>query len=712
MASATPPPAQSALLFPDANEPAPLPSPPDISGLIAKLNPEQRRAVENTEGPQLVLAGAGSGKTRVITTRIAHMVAKGIPPDSILAMTFTNKAAGEMRERIGELVGKQYAARITAGTFHSFCLELLRKHKKAIGFPKGFSLCDTGDQISTVKGAMSELHAVEVKMRPGDVLSGISLAKSRLETPQILLQKAVDIKEEFVAKVWERYEERLHHSRLLDFDDLLLRTVGLLDTNAEVLDEVQERYRYLLVDEYQDTNTPQYEIIRRIADKYKNLCVVGDDDQSIYGWRGADIKNILGFSSAFPGCKTIKLETNYRSTEAILNAANRVIENNLERHEKTLRAHRKGGAALKLFRLADENEEAQFVVRDIITKTQTPEWRLSDFAILFRTAIQPKSVEVELRAQNIPYKLVGGQSFFDKKEVRDVLAYLRLLVNPSDELSLMRIINSPPRGVGRTSLNRVIKFANDHHISVPDAFDRSSEIEGLGPAVINAVSELRRLLATLSGMRYSLTIPELIDRLVDGVNYKAELQRSYPDPIPRERRARSIDDIKSWAEAHTQRRNKPTLGTFLSDLALNAGEAPDRKEEEQHVDQVILMTLHAAKGLEFPAVYMIGLEEGLLPHGRSAREGNIEEERRLMYVGITRAKLELILSHTRERNKFGTRVKSMPSRFIYELKGCAPPEDWIPAGLEPDEKKAMQKKAKKNANAKSPTTKKWNSAPY
>ena len=704
MASATPPPRKrgnSALLFPDADEPARLPPPPNISGLIAQLNPEQRKAVEKIEGPLLVLAGAGTGKTRVITTRIAHMVSKGIDPRSILAMTFTNKAAGEMRERIGGIVGKQYAELITAGTFHSFCLELLRKHKKAIGFPKGFSLCDTGDQISTVKGAMAELHAVEFKMRPADALSAISLAKSRLDTPEKLLKKAVDIQEEYIAKVWERYEERLHHSRLLDFDDLLGRTVELFGTHPKILASIQDQFRYLLVDEYQDTNTPQYEIIRHIAQRHKNLCVVGDDDQSIYGWRGADIQNILGFDRDFPTCVTIKLETNYRSTSAILNAANRVIENNLERHEKVLRPHREGGAAIQLFRLADEGEEAQFVVRDIITKVGTPEWSYSDFAILFRTAIQPKSIEVELRAQNVPYVLVGGQSFFDKKEVRDVLAYLRLLVNPADELSLMRIINSPPRGVGRTSLNRVIAFANLHHISVPDAFDRAGEIEGLKPAPVKAVMDLRRLLATLGGMRHSMPIGDLIDRLVESVNYNAELERAYPDPVPRERRARSIEDIKRWAEAHFQKRKKPTLGTFLSNLALNAGESPDRKKDESHLDQVTLMTLHAAKGLEFPGVYLIGIEEGLLPHGRAAKEGNTEEERRLMYVGITRAKMALVLSHTRERNKFGTRIPSMPSRFLYELKGTPPPEDWIPAGLEPEEKAKKKRAAKRKRKPKS-----------
>jgi len=671
---------------------------PPPEELLKGLNPEQKEAVETTEGPLLVLAGAGSGKTRVITTRIAYMVAKGVDPSSILALTFTNKAAGEMKERIGKLVGAERGQALFAGTFHSFALELLRKHQAKLGFPRGFFLCDTGDQLSTIKGAMSEVTAAEVKKRPGDVLAEISLFKSRMVTPAEALEAAVDVDEELVAKTWERYEERLRHSRLLDFDDLLLRTLTLFDEHPEVLSEVQARFHYLYVDEYQDTNKPQYEIVRRIAEARRNLCVVGDDDQSIYGWRGADIENILSFDKDFHGCATVKLETNYRSTSAILNAANRVIANNTVRHEKTLRAAREGGAALRLFVLGDEVEEARFLVRDIQEKCRTPQWRLSDFAVLFRTAVQPRAIEMELQAAGVPYKLVGGQSFFDRKEVRDLLAYLRLLVNPSDEISLLRIINSPPRGIGRTSLNRVLDFATEQDISIPAAFDRAADVPGLSPTVANTVADLRRLLATLAGMEHSLGLEALFDRLVEGVNYQAELERCYPDPVQREKRARSLDDIKRWAGWHKERKARPSLRSFLGDLALNAGEVPGRGEnDEGPVERLTLMTLHAAKGLEFPQVYLIGLEEGLMPHGRSAREGNVEEERRLMYVGLTRAQLELTLSHTKERNKYGTRVKSMPSRFVYELKGQPPPADWIPAGLEPEERKERRKQAKKAA---------------
>ena len=626
------------------------------------------------------------------------MVASGVAPESILAMTFTNKAAGEMKARIAKLVGKQRAAAITAGTFHSFCLELLRQHAAKLGFPRGFFLCDTGDQLSTIKGAISELSTGDKKLRPGDVLAAISLAKSKLMTTDELLQAARTVDEEFIAHVWMRYEERLHHARLVDFDDLLLLTLRLFREFPEVLEATGTRFQYLFVDEYQDTNKPQYEIVKAIAKLHGNLCVVGDDDQSIYGWRGADIQNILSFDKDFPGCAVVKLETNYRSTAAILSAANRIIAHNLERHEKELRAHKEGGAALKLFRLTDEVEEAQFVVRDILEKTKTPEWRFSDFAILFRTAIQPKSVEMELQARGVPYKLVGGQSFFDRKEVRDLLAYLRLLVNPNDEISLLRIINAPPRGIGRVSLNRVIDFAQEHNLSVPAAFDRAAEIEGLSPTVANKVSDLRRLLATLAGMERSLGLGALVTRLVEGVDYQSELVRCYPDPVVREKRSRSIDDIQRWIGWHLERHKRPGLRAFLGDLALNAGELPSRDKKAEHGEEVVtLMTLHAAKGLEFPQVYLIGLEEGLLPHGRSAREGNIEEERRLMYVGITRAKLELTLSHTHSRNKYGTKVPSMPSRFLYELKGTPPPDDWIPAGLEPEEKMAAKKAAKKRA---------------
>jgi DNA helicase-2/ATP-dependent DNA helicase PcrA len=457
--------------------------------LLRALNPAQREAVTTTEGPLLVLAGAGTGKTRVITTRIAFLLWKGVAPSSILAVTFTNKAAGEMKERLSQLAGEQ-AKQITVGTFHSFCVRLLKEHGHVVGLPRRFTICDASDQASTVKSAMRELRVHETTMNPSAVLARISLAKNRMQTPESFLAEASGGRDQLVGSVWERYREQLARQRTLDFDDLLLEAVRLLRDHESVREHYRRRYLYVLVDEYQDTNHPQYELVRLIGEEHRNVCVVGDDDQSIYGWRGADIRKILGFHHDFPGAKIVRLQTNYRSTRQVLDAANAVIRRNSSRHEKALESALGEGAPVRLLRLKDETSEAQVVCAEIHKRVEEG-GRPGDCAVLCRTQVQFRPIEAELRAAGLPYTVVGGMSFFDRKEVRDVVAYLKLAVNPRDEASLLRVINTPPRGVGKASIDKVVDFATHHGITAAEGFERAAEIEGLSPQSVEGYRALR-----------------------------------------------------------------------------------------------------------------------------------------------------------------------------------------------------------------------------
>ncbi len=645
-----------------------------LDSILAGLNPEQRRGVLTTEGPVLVLAGAGSGKTRVITVRIAHLLAKGVDPHAILAMTFTNKAAGEMRERVAELVGKQAASALTVGTFHAFCLKLLKQHAELLGYPRNFSISDSSDQVSALKGALRDLRVAETQIQPGALQSRISLEKNRLGTAAAFLGRAADDREELIGRAWQRYEDHLRRSRSMDFDDLLLNAVRLLREHPSVKKSLALRFRYVMVDEYQDTNSPQYEIVKQIAGAHRNLCVVGDDDQSIYGWRGADITKILSFEQDFKGAAVVRLETNYRSTEQILGAANRVIANNPKRHAKTLRSALGSGDPVMAVSMADENVEAETIVLQIHDLVRKGRAKLSDFAILFRTGTQPRTFEQQLRARSMPYVLVGGMSFFDRKEVRDVLAYLRLCREPDDEVSLLRVINTPPRGVGKTSIDRLLEFATEHAISVPAALARAGEVEKLDPRASEAICAFQRLLTTANARAAELSLEALVMRIIDAVGYRAEVERLYPDTKTQTERWNAVLEVAKFARNHEQRQKQATLETFLDELAIDR---EDRKEDSDKVrDVVTLMTLHAAKGLEFERVYLVGVEEGILPHQRAVEEDTIEEERRLMYVGITRAKRHLTISHCAERSKYGTRISGYPSRFLYEIRGEAPPKDW------------------------------------
>ena len=658
------------------------------------LNPEQLHAVKTTEGPVLVLAGAGTGKTRVITERIAHLLEKGVSNEAVLAMTFTNKAAGEMRERVSGLVGKKKAKELTIGTFHAFCLRLLRDHSKAIGFPRGFSICDAPDQLSALKGALRELRIAETSIQPRALQSQISLSKSRGLTAAGFLEGAASDRDELIGRAWQRYEERLVRARSLDFDDLLVYAGKLLREHSSVRDALRKRYCYVMVDEYQDTNAPQYEIVHQITAKHRNLCVVGDDDQSIYGWRGADVGRILDFERDYKGATVVRLETNYRSTNQILGAANRVIRNNPKRHEKSLRSALGDGEPVMALRLQDETVEAETIVRRIQDRVHLEGAPLHHFAILFRTQTQPRAFEAELRARSVPYVLVGGMSFFDRKEVRDVLAYLRLLANPEDEVSLLRVINTPPRGIGKTSIERGLAFATEHGISLSAAFDRSSEIERLDPRAATAVVDFKRLLATLAKTASRRPLVDAVRAVIEGVGYKSEVERCYTEEKQRDERWAAVIEILNFAENHASRNSKPSLKSFLDELVLST-EGPRDSKERANKGAVTLMTLHSAKGLEFPHVFLVGLEEGLLPHARSVEEDTVEEERRLMYVGVTRAQRQLTLSWAAERARYGQRMTSMPSRFLFEIKGVPPPDDWVPAGTPKPKKKKRAKRRRR-----------------
>jgi DNA helicase-2/ATP-dependent DNA helicase PcrA len=664
-----------------------------MSKLLEGLNEAQRIAVTTITGPLLVLAGAGTGKTRVITHRIAHMIAKGVPATSILAMTFTNKAAGEMKERIARLVPGPAAEGLTVGTFHSFCVRVLRQFGEKAGIRKNFGICDADDQLVAIKQAMRQLQIQEQKIKPSVCLARVSLLKNRLIAAKALIGSSDDW-EDTIGRVYEQYDRGLHASGVLDFDDLLLYMVKLFD-DPKTLESFRKRYQHLLIDEYQDTNGPQYEIVKQIGGKHRNVCVVGDDDQSIYGWRGADVSKILNFEKDFPKTVVVRLETNYRSTNEILEGANAVIRNNGSRHEKTLRSAAGSGAPIRITRTDDEEMESLFVVDDIIERVRETNSPLGEFAILFRTQVQPRLFEMQLRQKNIAYNLVGGMSFFDRKEVRDVLAYLRLIANPADELSLLRVINTPPRGVGTTSVEKALSVAAEKRLQLADVFRRGTEFPTLPSGSVSAVKQFLGILESFRNMTSGPQLVELVKCLLRDVRYGDEIVRCYPDEGTRTKRWDAINEIMNMVEMHVRQRKNANLTSFLEDLALSATEET-KDEAESRPDRVTLMTLHSAKGLEFGEVYLVGMEEGLLPHARSIQDGGIEEERRLAYVGITRARRRLTLTYTGSRARYGQRASTIPSRFLYELRGKQPPVQATPAPApepEPPKKRRRKRRA-------------------
>jgi DNA helicase-2/ATP-dependent DNA helicase PcrA len=637
------------------------------------LNPAQLEAVHTLSGPLLVLAGAGTGKTRVVTHRIAELIRRRIRPERILAVTFTNKAADEMRQRAAALLGKRLKEQPEISTFHSLCVRILRRRIKTLGYPDKFAIYDRGDQEGVARTALREIKVADALLRPGDLLYFIGRWKNSGVRPEQAASLAETDKEHLAAAAYRRYQNALKAAGALDFDDLLLCTEELFSQHPKIRRAEADRFDHLLVDEYQDTNGSQYRIIKALAEKHRNICVVGDDDQSIYGWRGAELTHILRFKTDWPEAKVVRLELNYRSTREILGWANRLIAFNKLRHDKSLRAAASGENP-RILQLEDEAAEAKTVVDEIAARISANNLRPRDFAVLCRTNEQPRAFEAELRRAKIPYILMGGMSFYDRKEIRDVLAYLKILVNPADEISLLRIINTPPRGIGQSTVKRLMDEAIGKSQPLWSVLPRAAELDGVSRSAIEAVQKFRSLIQRYHKQVERRPPVDLVKELLQEIAYKQELTRQYPDAAEQESRWASVEELINALAIFSRRSNNADLAGFLHEAAI-ADNDPDRdKQSLLDRDAVALMTLHAAKGLEFTEVYMAGMEEGLLPHHRSVSgDGGpaLDEERRLCYVGVTRAKRGLTLTMALARNKWGKPRPTIPSRFLYELTGRA-----------------------------------------
>ena len=626
------------------------------------LNPKQKEAVLHTDGPLLILAGAGSGKTRVLTHRIAYLIDEcGVNPWNIMAITFTNKAAGEMRERVDNLVGFG-AESIWVSTFHSSCVRILRRHIESLGYTTSFSIYDSDDQKTLMRQVFKAMDIDTKQFKERAVLAAISSAKDKLITPEeFLLNAGADFREKKTGEIYREYQKQLKKNNALDFDDLIVKTVELFQNNPQVLDYYQERFRYIMVDEYQDTNMAQFKLVSLLASKYRNLCVVGDDDQSIYRFRGADIQNILSFENTFPGTKVIKLEQNYRSTQNILDAANGVIRHNFGRKDKTLWTANGEGDKILFKQFDTAKDEADFVVRQIRDST----YSYQDQTVLYRTNAQSRLLEERCIFYNVPYRLVGGVNFYQRKEIKDVLAYLKTIANGVDDLSVIRIINVPKRGIGATTIGRVTAFASEHNMSFYDTLKEAKQIPGIG----KAAEKIGRFIAQMEAFRAmahseEYSIKDLIDHILEDTGYEEELQEE--GEIEAQTRLENIEELINKAAAYEEDSEHPTLDEFLEQVALVA----DIDNVDDSEDRVTLMTLHSAKGLEFPKVYLVGMEDGLFPGIMSIMADDkteMEEERRLCYVGITRAKKELVLTAARQRMINGETRWSKPSRFIDEI---------------------------------------------
>lgn len=638
--------------------------------LLAGLNPEQRRAVEHGQGPLLILAGAGSGKTRVLTHRIAYLLEQGVAPGEILAITFTNKAAAEMRQRVENLIGAR-AAGIWLGTFHAVCGRILRREIPRLGYTANFVIYDAGDQENLIRRCLREANLDEKLYNPRTVQSLISRAKNELIGPDgfyryWLSEGDRDLSGFFlekVAAVYRSYQGALKANNAVDFDDLLRLTVEVLETWPDALAYWQERFRHILVDEYQDTNHAQYVLVRLLAGVHQNLFVVGDDNQSIYGFRGADIRNILEFEQDFPHAKVIKLEENYRSTQTILDAANHLVANNLKKKEKRLWTANGRGDKLRLYEAADGEDEAQFVVREV-EHLLGRGFSLKDCAVLYRTNAQSRLLEEAFLHERVPYRMIGGLRFYERAEIKDSLAYLRLLVNPADTLSLERVINVPRRSIGPQSLGRLLAFAREQGVDPVAAAARAAEIPGLTKKAAAELQNFGRLLADLSDLALHVSVSEIVAQVLERTGYRAQLQAERTEEA--ESRLENLDEFLAVARSFEKTSEDTSLPAFLATISLFT----DQDSYEAGAEAVTLMTLHSAKGLEFPVVFLVGLEEGLFPHSRSLdREDSLEEERRLCYVGLTRAKRRLYLTYARERYLYGNVSLSMPSRFVAEIPG-------------------------------------------
>ena len=645
----------------------------DIKTELDRLNSAQREAVTTTRGPLLVLAGAGSGKTRVITMRVAYLDHQGVPAPSILAVTFTNKAATEMKERVQSILGgRRNGGKPVISTFHSLCLNILKREIESLGYRRDFTIYDTGEQVSLLRHMISDIKVFEKNFKPEDVLEMIGRLKNGYKSPLKSKKEEFDA-EAFSESLLPRYQEMMRSLNVVDFDDLLLLTLRLFRENPDTLERYRRRFRYLMVDEYQDTNKVQYEILRLLAGENGNICVVGDDDQSIYGWRGADISNILDFERHFPGTKVVRLEKNYRSSGNILAAANGVIRNNKKRMEKCLRTDKGDGPKVCLYAAEDGEDEAQWIADRILRIKFEKNLKYEDFAVIYRANTLSKSFEEAFRALRIPYSVVGGTSYFDRKEIRDLAAYLKVIANNSDNLSLLRAASAPKRGLGPTAINRLAEFARERSVTLLAAFKKAEEAgvpakqAGAAMAFALLIEKYVELFKKRGEM--GKTFSALAEE-VGFDDYISELYKSREMALRRIENAENfIGALHGYEERTLSQAGKtPELQGFLEELALDA--KPEEKHEKQKPFGVVLTTFHSAKGLEFPVVFIACLEEDILPHKKSVLPGDdLEEERRLFYVGITRAMKELYLACARHRTKYGKKVPLTPSRFLDEIPG-------------------------------------------
>src|SRR5205809_2391574 len=626
---------------------------------LADLNPNQREAVLATEGPLLVIAGAGSGKTRVLTYRVAHLInAVGVKPNEILAITFTNKAAGEMRERLEHLLGRSTQG-LWILTFHACCGRILRREAQRLGYRSNFTIYDQADQIRLVKQCLEELERDPKRFTPRGIHSVISREKNNLVSPDDYRERVASFYDQTVADVYQLYQRRLFASNAVDFDDLLMLTVDVLERFPEALEKWQSAFRYILVDEYQDTNHAQYRLLQLLAQPDMNVCAVGDPDQSIFAFRGADINNILDFERDFPGTRTIALEQNYRSTNSILDAANHVITNNSERKPKELWSELGDGEPVRVVEVEDEHAEARFVAAGIAGLVEEG-FSGDEVAIFYRTNAQSRVLEDVLVRQGVAYQVIGGPRFYERAEIKDLVAYLQVIDNPYDAVSLLRIANRPRRGIGDSTLAKLMSFADDAEMSLWEAMQRT-EAAGVGTAPAKAVASFRTVIQSLTSAAQELDVPELIERVLEQSGFMESLEAERT--IEAQGRIENLQELVALAREWMETAAEPTLSSFLQEVSLYSDQDAIRGEGSL----VTLMTLHNAKGLEFRAVFMIGMEEGIFPHSRSLEENTLEEERRLAYVGMTRAMERLVLTHANARSLWGNRNYNLPSRFLDEL---------------------------------------------
>ncbi len=632
---------------------------------MMELNAQQRKAVRSIDGPLLVLAGAGSGKTSVLTHRIAYLIgALGVPPARILAMTFTNKAADEMRKRVESLMNRSSPG-MWIGTFHSICARMLRIEAPFSGFKPNFAIYDADDQLALLRNVIRGQELSDKQYPPKQIRARISQEKNRMVDPDLFAERAATFYEQQIARIYRQYQTTLRAHNAVDFDDLLITSVTLLRDNLDVLARYQERFRYCMIDEYQDTNRPQYLLTNLLSEKHRNICVVGDDDQSIYAWRGADIRNILEFEKDYPDAEVIRLEQNYRSTQIILDAGNAVIGHNMGRMGKQLWTDRPGGEKIRVRRCLDEAEEAEWISGTLADLKANGGYGYKEIAVLYRTNAQSRALEEALRHERIPYVIVGGVRFYERKEVKDTMAYLRLTANPFDGVSLMRVINTPRRGIGAVSFARLEHFAGREGIALYEALGRVAEIDGLSDRIRKKMTSFRRMIEDLREEMKLLPADQLAAQALRRTGYWESLAEL--SSVEAESKTQNLRELLGAVETFVERSDDPSLEAYLGEAALLA----DVDQWSDASDAVTLMTLHSAKGLEFPVVVVSGLEEGLLPIIKDDETAldDVEEERRLFYVGITRAKERLFLTHTFERRRYGGLRARVASRFVKEIPG-------------------------------------------